>query len=95
MARLGLDQNSPETKNGNNHALKTGAEREMGKRKMVNFAKAGFPQYEEVEEEGMPKPCAMGIPWVNPDTLKTLERRNIQRTGPKGEPLDDQTSRSS
>jgi len=63
----------------------------MGKRKMVNFAKAGFPQYEEVEEEGMPKPCAMGIPWVNPDTLKTLERRNIRRTGPKGEPLDNQT----
>ena len=63
----------------------------MGKRKMVNFAKAGFPQYEEVEEEGMPKPCAMGIPWVNPDTLKTLARRNIRRTGPKGEPLDNQT----
>ena len=66
----------------------------MGKRKMVNFAKAGFSQYEEVEEEGMPKPCAMGIPWVNTDTLKTLERRNIRRTGPKGEPLDGQTPRS-
>jgi hypothetical protein len=66
----------------------------MGKRKMVNFAKVGFPQYEEVEEEGMPKPCAMGIPWVNTDTLKTLERRNIRRTGPKGEPLDEQTPRS-
>ena len=60
----------------------------MGKRKMINFAKGGASQYEDVEEEGMPKPCAMGIPWVNPDTLKTLERRNIRRTGPKGEALD-------
>jgi hypothetical protein len=67
----------------------------MGKRKMINFGKAGFSQYEDVEEEGMPKPCAMGIPWVNPDTLKTLERRNIRRTGPKGEPLDEQPLQSS
>ena len=35
----------------------------MGKRMMVNFGKAGFPHYEEVEEEGMAKPCAMGLPW--------------------------------
>jgi len=66
----------------------------MGKRKMINFASAGFSQYEEVEEEGMPKPCAMGLPWVNVDTLKTLERRNIRRTGPKGEPLDEQALQS-
>jgi len=63
----------------------------MGKRKMINFAKAGFPQYEEVEEEGMAKPCAMGIPWVNVDTLSTLARRRIPRTGPKGEPLGEQS----
>ena len=62
----------------------------MGKRLMINFAKAGFPHYEEVEEEGMAKPCAMGIPWVNPTTLQTIERRNIPRTGPKGEALDNQ-----
>ena len=62
----------------------------MGKRMMINFAKAGFPHYEQVEEEGMAKPCAMGIPWVNVDTLKTLERRRIRRTGPKGEPLENQ-----
>jgi hypothetical protein len=62
----------------------------MGKRMMIDFAKAGFPQYDEVEEEGMAKPCAMGIPWVNVDTLKTLDRRRIRRTGPKGEPLDNQ-----
>jgi len=61
----------------------------MGKRMMINFAKAGFPQYDQEEEEGMAQPCAMGIPWVNPDTLKTLERRKIRRTGPKGEPLDN------
>ena len=60
----------------------------MGKRMMVNFGKAGFPQYEEVEEEGMAKPCAMGLPWVNPDTVRTLELRRVGRTGPKGETLE-------
>ncbi len=58
----------------------------MGKRMMVNFGKEGFPQYEEVEEEGMAKPCAIGLPWVNPDTVRTLELRRVRRTGPKGEP---------
>jgi hypothetical protein len=65
----------------------------MGKRMMTDFSKAGFPQYEEVEEEGQPKPCAMGIPWVNVDTLSTLERRHIRPTGPKGEPLEEQNTR--
>lgn len=60
----------------------------MGKRMMVNFGKEGFPQYEEVEEEGMAKPCAMGLPWVNPDTVRTLELRRVRRTGPKGETLE-------
>jgi hypothetical protein len=90
---LGLDQLSLETKNNENYGAENRSRQHMGKRKMVNFAKAGFPHYEEVEEEGMPKPCAMGIPWVNPDTLKTLQHRNIRRTGPKGEPLDDQATR--
>ncbi len=67
----------------------------MGKRLMINFAKAGFPHYEEVEEEGMAKPCAMGLPWVNPHTLQTLEQRNIQPTGPKGESLDRPESQQS
>ena len=62
----------------------------MGKRKMINFAKPGADQYEDVEKEGMPKPCAMGIPWVNTDTLSTLEHRKIAPTGPKGEPLAEQ-----
>ena len=60
----------------------------MGKRMMVNFGKEGFPQYEEVEEEGMAKPCAMGLPWVNPDTVRTLALRQVGRTGPKGEALE-------
>lgn len=60
----------------------------MGKRMRVDFAKKGFPHYEEEEEEGMAKPVAMGVPWVNPDTLKTLAKRKIQPTGPKGEPLE-------
>jgi hypothetical protein len=63
----------------------------MGKRKMINFAAPGTGQYEDVEEEGMPKPCAMGIPWVNVDTLSTIEQRRILRTGPKGEILPPQT----
>ncbi len=67
----------------------------MGKRLMINFVKVGFPHYEEVEEEGMAKPCAMGLPWVNPHTLQTLEKRNIQPTGPKGEPLDTRESQQS
>jgi len=67
----------------------------MGKRLMINFAKAGFPHYEEVEEEGMAKPCAMGLPWVNPHTLQTLEQRNIQPTDPKGESLDPPESQQS
>ncbi len=60
----------------------------MGKRMMVNFGRAGFPHYEEVEEEGMAKPCAMGLPWVNSDTVRTLELRRVRRTGPKGEALE-------
>ena len=66
----------------------------MGKRKMINFARPGASQYEDVEEEGMAKPCAMGIPWVNVDTLQTLERRKIRRTGPKGEPLEEQRTQA-
>jgi hypothetical protein len=67
----------------------------MGKRMMVNFSKVGFPQYEEVEEEGMAKPCAMGLPWVNQDTVKTLELRQISRTGPKGENLESRDDKAS
>lgn len=65
----------------------------MGKRMMVHFGKRGFPHYEEVEEEGMAKPCAAGLPWVNPDTVRTLAERDVPRTGPKGEPLEPDSSR--
>lgn len=66
----------------------------MGKRMMVHFGKRGFPHYEEVEEEGMAKPCAVGLPWVNPDTVRTLAARNVPRTGPKGERLESDAAPS-
>ena len=65
----------------------------MGKRKMINFASAGFSQYEDVEEEGMPKPgdgSAVGESRHN----ENLGARNLRRTGPKGEPLDEHTPQS-
>lgn len=65
----------------------------MGKRMMVHFGKCGFPHYEEVEEEGMAKPCAAGLPWVNPDTVRTLAERDAPRTGPKGERLEPGSAR--
>jgi len=61
----------------------------MSKRMVTNFARAGFPSYEEVDEEGQAKPAVAGVRWVNPDTLRTLQRRGGRRTGPRGEPLDD------
>ncbi len=35
----------------------------------------------------MAKPCAMGVGWVNRDTLETLGKLDIQRTDAKGQPL--------
>lgn len=66
----------------------------MGKRMMVHFGKRGFPHYEEVEEEGMAKPCAAGLPWVNPDTVRTLAERDVPPTGPKGERLEPDSDRA-
>jgi len=64
----------------------------MSKRMVTNFARAGFPSYEEVDEEGQAKPAIAGVRWVNPDTLRTLpkQKHGSRRTGPKGEPLDDE-----
>jgi hypothetical protein len=31
----------------------------------------------------------MGIPWMNVDTLSTLARKHVRRTGPKSEPLQE------
>jgi len=44
-----------------------------------------------VPEEGQAKPCAFGVAWVNPDTLKTLAKRKIPRTDPKGRPLPERS----
>ena len=63
----------------------------MAKRLRVNFrAPAGS---QRVDEEGQAKPCAMGVGWVNPDTLTTLAKRKIPRTDPKGRPLTQDPSR--
>jgi hypothetical protein len=59
----------------------------MAKRMMVDFQRQRFPQFIPEEEDGMAKPCAVGIEWVNPDTLRTIEKLGIKRTGPHGEPL--------
>jgi hypothetical protein len=59
----------------------------MAKRMMVDFHRHRFPQFVAEEEDGMAKPCAVGIEWVNPDTLRTIGKLGIKRTGPRGEPL--------
>lgn len=59
----------------------------MAKRMMTDFQRRGFPQFIPEEEEGMAKPCVVGIEWVNPYSLRTIQERKIQRTGPWGEPL--------
>jgi hypothetical protein len=61
----------------------------MAKRMVSNFARAGFPSYEAIDEDGQAKPCVYGVQWVNPDTLETLRKHGTRRTGPKGEPLPD------
>ncbi len=61
----------------------------MARRMLLHFQKGGFPAYEEADEQGMPQPCALGIPWVNPDTQRTLARLRIPRTDPWGRPLPE------
>jgi hypothetical protein len=60
----------------------------MGKRMVTNFSRAGFPSYEEIDEDGQAKPCVFGHPWVNPDTLATSRKHGSKRSGPKGEPIE-------
>ncbi len=60
----------------------------MAKRMVTNFSRAGFPSYEELDEDGQAKPCVYGVSWVNVDTLQTIEKVGGKRTGPKGEPLE-------
>ena len=54
---------------------------------LLHFQKGGFPAYERADEQGMPQPCALGQPWVNLDTARTLEKLHIPRTDPWGRPL--------
>jgi hypothetical protein len=61
----------------------------VAKRMLLHYQKGGFPSYEVVDEQGMPQPCVLGIPWVNGDTQKTLARLRIPRTDPWGRPLPD------
>jgi hypothetical protein len=61
----------------------------VAKRMLLHFQKGGFPSYEKADEDGMPQPCALGIPWVNPDTQRTLARLKISRTDPWGRPLPE------
>ena len=61
----------------------------VAKRMLLHFQKGGFPAYEKADEQGMPQPCALGIPWVNGDTQRTLARLHIPRTDPWGRPLPE------
>jgi hypothetical protein len=56
---------------------------------LLDFRKGGFPSYAKVDEQGMPQPCALGVPWVNPDTQQTLARLRVPRTDPWGRPLPE------
>jgi hypothetical protein len=59
---------------------------------LLHFGKGGFPAYEKADEQGMPQPCALGVPWVNDDTQRTLVKLDIPRTDPWGQPLRPETS---
>jgi len=56
----------------------------MAKRLQINFHRTGPTM---VDENGQPRPCAMGVAWVHEDTLATLRKKHIQRTDPKGQPI--------
>ena len=53
----------------------------------LNFGQTGYPAYSRLDENGQPVPCALGQPWVNPDTQETLAKLRIPRTDPFGTPL--------
>lgn len=57
------------------------------KRMLLDYQKAAFPAYDLEPEDGIPVPCALGQPWVNADTLLTLQKLTIPRTDPWGRPL--------
>lgn len=59
----------------------------MAKRMQLHYQRGGLDGVELVEEAGKPVPCALGQPWVNEDTQKTLTKVQIPRTDPWGKPL--------
>ena len=54
---------------------------------MLDFSKGAYPAYDLEPENGVPVPCALGLEWVNEDTLATLQRIRIPLTDPWGKPL--------
>ena len=56
---------------------------------LLDFQKEAFPAYDWADEQGMPQPCALGVPWVNADTQRTLAKVRIPRTDPWGRPLPE------
>jgi hypothetical protein len=58
---------------------------------VTNFARAGFPSHEQIDEEGQAKPCVYGVRWVNPDTIETIRKYGGKRTDPKGDPIPELT----
>jgi hypothetical protein len=54
---------------------------------LLDYHKGAYPAYDLAEEHGIPVPCALGQPWVNVDTLDTLQKLRIPRTDPWGKPL--------
>lgn len=60
----------------------------MAKRMVSNFSRQGYPSHQSLDDDGQAKPCVLGVPWVNPDTLRTIKRHGGTRTGPKGEPFE-------
>jgi hypothetical protein len=56
---------------------------------LLHFDWGAYPAYEKADEQGMPQPCALGVPWVNHDTQRTLARLHIPRTDPWGRPLPE------
>jgi hypothetical protein len=61
----------------------------VAERMLLHFRRGRFPAFDEVDEEGMPQPCALGVPWVNDDTRRTLAKLDIRRTDPWGRPLTE------
>ncbi|HLH76757.1 MAG TPA: hypothetical protein VKV28_08130 [Candidatus Binataceae bacterium] len=60
----------------------------MALRKVTYFDHNGLG-LRPTDDDGQAKPCALGVRWVNPDTLETIYLRPGRRTGPKGETLQE------